>query len=53
MVPIRQAFAGHEASTRLLEILPFLLLSTASLAFILCVVCLTTAKRTKTELENG
>src|SRR6218665_1988144 len=35
---LRQAFADDEASTRLLQILLFLLLSTASLVFIHCAV---------------
>src|SRR6218665_262934 len=35
---VRQAFADDEASTRLLQILLFLLLSTASLMFIPCAV---------------
>src|SRR6218665_120004 len=35
---LRQAFADDEASTRLLQILLFLLLSTASLMFIHCAV---------------
>src|SRR6218665_1526964 len=35
---LRQAFADDEASTRLLQILLFLLLSTASLMFIPCAV---------------
>src|SRR6218665_3429488 len=35
---LRQAFADDEASTRLLQILLFLLLSTTSLVFILCAI---------------
>src|SRR6218665_1505874 len=35
---LRQAFADDEASTRLLQILLFLLLSTASLVFIPCAI---------------
>src|SRR6218665_2754156 len=35
---LRQAFADDEASTRLLQILLFLLLSTASLMFIPCAI---------------
>ena len=35
---LRQAFADDEASTRLLQILLFLLLSTAPLMFILCAI---------------